>query len=606
LAEAPCGPTRFLAVDARSGDVHSFPGGEKLSPHSLFEGGAPVLLVNVSFLLRSPQNLPGLRQAAEKGHLALQVSPDGRALEAVAAPGCQANRADLPRALARLVSAQAHSGEPCWSSPRRVVHLRTGPGAAGGPGRELPVGGPPSPLGPPFLNLALGELLYAPADLGAIDSPERLRRALLAQRDRSAVPWLFNTLVNEIESRTGRAVLDSYPPEIHLSLTGRCNIECRFCSYAHRQAYSDFVTPEQVARLDFLRHVHTLRLSSGLGEPTINPHLPGIIHHLARAFPHLTLNFFTNGITLRRPGLIEALVGRVAWINVSLNAATRETWQELCQRDAFGQLSDGLKALQQARREGRAPQPLVYGSMVLTSRNLHELPRMPALCRTLGVDRFTAIPFFSYAFDRLDDGGRYGAEESFHLCRDRYDELYFQTVEQARQHAVSVELPLPTDQKKASFGLEVRSFYDFADIRETPYYWLPALLHGLTPPAAAPPCHEIYYKAHVGNRKRGHLDPAATHHLYPCLGPMSMVDFSGWTGFDFPDAQGFLRLWNHPVLARLRAAQSTPGVCRVCDACRGMDSRDPHNFGTMEELLAAEWPPGQTLIPVEQLRLRAA
>ena len=598
LAEVSGGPNRFLAIDPRSGDARAFPDGESLSPGSLFAERAPILLLNFSFLLRLQPALPRLRQAAEQGRLAVLVSPDGRTIEAVAAPW-QADRADLRRALAWLVSTQPDPPAPPWSRPRQVAIIRLGPVSAG---RHS------SPLGPPYLNLALSELIHAPADRGEVEGdPERMRQALLAQRDCSAVPWIFNLLVNDVESRTGRSVLDSFPPEIHLSLTGRCNIECRFCSYAHGSAYSDFVTPEQMARLDFLRHAHTVRLSSGLGEPTINPHLPDIIRYLARAFPHLALNFFTNGITLARPGLIEALVGRVSWINVSLNAATRQTWQDLCQRDAFDRLTDGLKALRRARLQQQAAQPVVYGSMVLTRRNLDELPQMPELCRGLGVERFTAIPFFSYAFDRQTDRGAYGADESFHRCRDRYDELFARTVEQARRHAISVELPEPADQKKAAFGLEVRSFYNFAGLQEPPSYWLPALLDGLTTgPLAAPPCREIYTKAHAGSRTRGHLDPTATHHLYPCLGPMSMVDFSAWTGFDFPDAQGFLRLWNHPVLVRLRAAQHTPGVCRVCDACRGMDSRDPQNFSALEELLSAEWPRGQPLIPAGALGLRQA
>src|SRR5205823_2677458 len=101
---------------------------------------------------------------------------------------------------------------------------------------------------------------------------------------------------------------------------------CRFCSYAHDKAYSDYVTLEQISRLDFLPFLHTLRLSSGLGEPTINPHLPAIIEYLAKKHPQIDVNFFTNGTTLRRRGLIAALVGKTAWINVSLNAATAATW----------------------------------------------------------------------------------------------------------------------------------------------------------------------------------------------------------------------------------------------------------------------------------------
>jgi MoaA/NifB/PqqE/SkfB family radical SAM enzyme len=427
-----------------------------------------------------------------------------------------------------------------------------------------------------------------------------MQQALLRQRNGSAVPWLFNALVNEIEYRTGRAVLDSYPPEVHLSATGRCNIECRFCSYTHQEAYSDFVTEEQVSHLDFLRHVHTVRLSSGLGEPTANPHLPAIINHLASAFPHLGLNFFTNGVALRRRGLIDALVGQVAWINVSVNAASRETWKELCEQDLFDRLTEGLLALRQAKLARQTLLPVVYGSMVLTAKNLNELPRMPSLCRSLGIDRFTGIPFFSYGYDFPD---RYGADESFHLCRDQYEGLYGETVEEARRHGVSIEIPLPADQKKTAFGLEVRSFYDFAGVEETPYR-LGLLVDNLGyEEGGTPSCPQVYRTAYIGSRNRKHVASTGTHFLYPCLGPLAAVDFSTRTTFAFPGAEGFLSLWNHPIFVRLRGAPRSPGLSPVCDACRKMDTRDPQNFAELDKLLK-EWEPGPNLIPSEQLTLR--
>jgi hypothetical protein len=131
-----------------------------------------------------------------------------------------------------------------------------------------------SSIGPHYLNRALAELLDHADDPAPLDeNPERLAQAFLSRRGRSAVPWIFNTLANEIEYRLAIPAMGSVPPEMHLSLTGGCNIECRFCSYVHGEASFDPVTPPEVERLDFLRHVHTLRLSSGLGEPTVNPHL---------------------------------------------------------------------------------------------------------------------------------------------------------------------------------------------------------------------------------------------------------------------------------------------------------------------------------------------
>jgi MoaA/NifB/PqqE/SkfB family radical SAM enzyme len=590
LAQAVCGGGRvpLLAADPRTCVIRAFSEGQVLSISELFAERSIILLVSPSFLLIPSPPVAGLLEAARNGSLALCAADGGRSPHALAVTRQVATQVDLGRAVAQLadygntVSTQRWADwphvkliQPSWGS------IENSPAAAGVRDRITR----PSPISPIYLNAALAELFYEPADTGSVKtSPERLRQALLVQREHSSVPWIFNALVNEIEYRMGRPILDSFPPEIHLSLTGRCNIECKFCSYAHGRAYSDYVDVERIAKLDVFRYLHTLRLSSGLGEPTINPHLPAIIEYVAGKFPQIAMNFFTNGTALNRRGLIDALVYKTDWINVSLNAATRETWRDLCEKDMFERLCSNLRELHQAKRSGGTVQPVVYGSMVLTSKNVHELPRMPELCRSLGVDRFTGIPFFSFEYDYAD---RYGADETFHRCRNSYDRLYKETVREAQRHRVSIDIPMPANRKRVAFGLETRVFHDFAGIEETPGR-LGALINDTGwNSTSTDNCHHIWRAAYIGSTDRTHALPEA-HYLHPCLGPLLRVDFSTQMSFDFPGTQGFREIWNHPVLIRLRAAQSRPGVSKVCDACRRTDSRDPDNFNQMEELLR-EW-----------------
>lgn len=589
LARACCGSrVRMLAVDPQSCSMRTFGEGRALSISELFSERHTILLANPSFLLTPSPPVAALLEAARGGSLALCAADGSRALYAFAVTRRVAAHADLERAIKHLAAHGSAANVRRWADRPDVKLVRPSGGsvenspAAEGLRERI---SRPSPIAPVYLNAALAELFYEPADTRPVTtSPERLRQALLAQRERSSVPWVFNMLVNEIEYRVGRPVLDSFPPEIHLSLTGRCNIECKFCSYAHERAYSDYVDVGRIARLDVFRYLHTLRLSSGLGEPTINPHLPSIIEYVADKYPQVAMNFFTNGTALNRRGLIDALVHKTEWINVSLNAATRETWRDLCQKDMFDRLCSNLRELHRAKRERRAVQPVVYGSMVLTSKNVDELPRMPALCRSLGVDRFTAIPFFSFEYDYAD---RYGADETFHRRRDGYDPIYYETVREAERHQVSVELPMPADRKQTAFGLETRAFHDFAGVEETPGRLVALLGDDGWASAGKENCHHIWRAAYIGSTDRGHAAPAA-HYLHPCLGPLLRVDFSQLMSFDFPGLEGFRATWNNPVMVKLRAAQRRPGISKVCDACRLTDSRDPENFGRMEELLK-EW-----------------
>jgi hypothetical protein len=111
-----------------------------------------------------------------------------------------------------------------------------------------------------YLNTALAEIIAQPEDRTPVaGEPAAMARALRAQREVSRVPWIFNSLLNEIEFREGVVVPESFPPEIHLSATGGCNIECHFCGYAHATARRDLVEPGQVAKR---RQTGTCRASS--------------------------------------------------------------------------------------------------------------------------------------------------------------------------------------------------------------------------------------------------------------------------------------------------------------------------------------------------------
>ena len=221
--------------------------------------------------------------------------------------------------------------------------------------------------------------------------------------------------------------------------------------------------------------------------------------------------------------------------------------------------------------------------MVLTRANVDDLPRMPALCRELGIDRFTAFPYFGLGYHGTD---KYGPEMTLAACRDRYDELYWATVREAEAHAVSLEIPLPGAQTRTAFGMEARPLRDFARI-ESNEWRLGRFVHRLAYDApAGAHCAFLWRTACIGSTNNaGHVEDE-THYLYPCIGPLSSLDLSRRTAFRFPGADDFTRLWHNPVFTLLRRAQREPGVSPVCDACRATDTRDPRHFPLLQRLVA--------------------
>lgn len=452
-----------------------------------------------------------------------------------------------------------------------------------------------APDAPVYVNIMLQELVatsQAPGDAtadGAAASvtshaTQTIKRNLLDVRARSRVPWVFNALLNALDYREGAPEPAGFPPEIHLSLTGVCNLECRFCAYTNSNALYQFIDLDRVKNLDFLRNVQVLRLSSGLGEPTLNKNLPSIIEYLASTYPHLSLNFFTNAVALHRPGLIDALIDKVKWINVSLNASSASSWKLQHQGDQFERVCSNLQKLLAAKRARGAVFPLVFGSIVLNGKNLLDLPRMPALCRSLGIDRLTAFPYSALGYHTTEH--TFGPEETLENFRADYDALYEETVREAAFHRVSLEIPAPSDKKTVRFGLEVRGFYDFAQIEKNDWQ-LSKLVDAW--PVPQPPgnyCGFLWRMACVGSTHKGSRARGETNYLYPCIGPLSSAELSRHTAFRFPDEAGFAALWQNPVLRHLRAAQKQPGLSKVCDKCRSSDSRDAANFPDFERLVA--------------------
>ena len=439
----------------------------------------------------------------------------------------------------------------------------------------------PSTYSPRRLNTAFQEILSSTGPrYGVEKDPVAMIKALRFQRETSNIPWFFNTLINEIEYRLGSVHPVSFPPEIHLSTTGMCNIECRFCGYTHDIARRGCVTRDQVSTMTYLRYAQTFRLASGLGEPALNPHLSEIISCISENHPHIGMNFFTNGLALHHKGLIEAIVGSIRWISVSLNAASADSYLAQCRADGFHRICSNLRALKRRKQSCRAVQPLVLGSMVLNRKNLSDLPRMPALCRDLGVDRFTAFPYFALG---KREGEKMGPSMTLASCRQEYDALFMKTLEAAEKYQVSLEIPHPSRETESRFGVEVRPLYDFARI-ETNQWTLGRFLRGLH--FEHPPddhCPFLWRYAAIGSTNNTGHSPEEDHFISPCIGPLSSVDLSRRTAFRFQNDKDFMRLWQHPVLELLRRAQHTKGVCDVCDICRSHDTRHPDLFMTLED-----------------------
>lgn len=155
--------------------------------------------------------------------------------------------------------------------------------------------------------------------------------------------------------------------DLFLTFSTACNYTCVFCN---RDGVKKIVRIEDLG-IDLDALVNRARSVdiTGYGEPTLHPEFDDIVHRLgARRVP---LRFVTNGsrLTTDRVDLLRSVP--IKEIVVSLNSLDPTTYRELHGRNAdFDLVVTNTKDLL-ARRNF----PVAI-SMVLTSRNLEDIPRL--------------------------------------------------------------------------------------------------------------------------------------------------------------------------------------------------------------------------------------
>ena len=176
----------------------------------------------------------------------------------------------------------------------------------------------------------------------------------------------------------------SYPISVELSLTNRCNQNCRWCSdRALRHRAPDRMTTDILEGLfaDLAAGGARGITVEGGGEPTVSPLLQAAA---ASAVAHgLAIGLITNGLSLFLPNRPPDFYRSFEWIRVSLDAADREQYFKLKGVDGFDQVLTNLGRLAES-----APETTLGVGYVLTNQNDEPdtLQHLVLTLRSIGLD----------------------------------------------------------------------------------------------------------------------------------------------------------------------------------------------------------------------------
>jgi radical SAM protein with 4Fe4S-binding SPASM domain len=203
------------------------------------------------------------------------------------------------------------------------------------------------------------------------------------------------------------------PREVQLEVTGACNLACRMCLVRYRPKLGKregamcFHVFKSI--VDDLPELERLTLQ-GLGEPLLAPDFDEMVEYAcARG---VRVGFNTNGTFLTRERAERFVRAGVDWLHISLDGATRETYEGIRDGSDFEKVRGNIAGLVEVRRELGADRPTIQLVFVAMRRNLHELSALVRLAADLGVESVW-VQNLSHSFSDTDPSGSYAEIRRF-------------------------------------------------------------------------------------------------------------------------------------------------------------------------------------------------
>ena len=209
-----------------------------------------------------------------------------------------------------------------------------------------------------------------------------------------------------------------YPLYTEISPSGACNHRCTFCALDYMEYKPRFL--DAAILKDRLTEMGKLGVKSvmygGEGEPFLHRDIGDIIVHTRNS--GIDVGITTNGVLLSGQ-LAEKILGSVAWIKVSMNAGTPETYAKVhrTKPEDFDRVVNNLSAAVQLQKK-TGTNCTLGAQAVLLRENAESMESLAETAKKIGL-RYVVIKPYSqhhksrtHAYSDVDYA-------SFHYLRDR-------------------------------------------------------------------------------------------------------------------------------------------------------------------------------------------
>ena len=191
-----------------------------------------------------------------------------------------------------------------------------------------------------------------------------------------------------------------YPIYAEISPSGACNHRCTYCALDFMEYQPRFLDKELLK--DRISEMASLGLRSimyaGEGEPLLHRDIGEIINHTKKVGIDVAIT--TNGVFLKKD-LIESTLENIAWIKVSINGATKETYAKIHKTnpDNFDRVMKNMSYAVKIRSDSGYRCTLGMQLMLLPE-NCHEAVLLAQQAKDIGMDYLVIKPYSQHPLSK--------------------------------------------------------------------------------------------------------------------------------------------------------------------------------------------------------------
>ena len=276
--------------------------------------------------------------------------------------------------------------------------------------------------------------------------PHADRRAALAHASRE-----LNDLVAVKSYDAGHAIASHRPIELFMQIASACNLDCYMCSEHNRPQEwrrgrgATSLPPGLFEKVERELFPYARRLTIGVGgEPMISPHF---LDYVRRAHATgLDVHVMSNGTRIRTAEAAETLARCTKSMEISVDAATAETYERIRLGSKWKSLNANLERLVAAIKalpEGESTHLTLC--FVLMRSNVHEFPAFVEFGKRIGASRVSGWHVIPVTEE--------GKAETLQADRARSNELLQEALRRGEQLGIEVDVPAPFELTEAEQDL---------------------------------------------------------------------------------------------------------------------------------------------------------